>query len=430
MATEKILALADEQIAAAKAVDLQRYVGGELRKNAHHDWQRQCPKCNSEHFHIFQSGSDNLWRWRCYHCHNDIGDAIEYVMWADNASFVDAVKKLAGGDMPTVQRSTAKAQPVRRQQDGEWKERNEARVKEAQRRLWAPEGAPGREYLAGRGLEPLTWQVFGLGYSPYAYCADVDGGVPAIVMPWVSKQTGMFAVRFRYLQAQGEQRLISSKGSIFEGKLYGGHVLDGADAERAQRTLLVIEGELNAMSCWQVAQDAGLDVLSMGSHNTTITDNMVSVAGQYGRVLVWLDRADMAAQAAQRLPDAYAIRSPYRKDASGNTITRENKRGELEPVKMDANDMLQAGTLGLFLAAMRIGAARSNSELEQVLAHLLNAAATLHGVDDGTAKAINGLAAKLGHPDAVVEVEQGRWVAASKLRAWGWVEYQGAGVAI
>jgi len=243
------------------------------------------------------------------------------------------------------------------------------------------------------------------------------------VLPWRSATAGVYAIRYRFLEAQhytdleGSERaekLVAETGSQFAGKLFGGQALpqfgeplpEGHRPIERLRWLLVVEGEINAMSAWQVAHESDLDVLSLGSESAKLSPVAVAFAGRYGRVLVWADREAVAQQLMQALPGAYGVKSP-----SGQ----------------DANDLHRQGKLGGFLALARAVAAGSVGELERLLWALRDAADTLAGVDTGTATVIKGLAKRLGKHVELVEPEAGRWIVRERLERPEWGAAPAAG---
>jgi DNA primase len=99
----------------------------------------------------------------CFGC-GAHGDAIGFVMRADNLDFIAAVEKLAGEAGLTVPQATP--------QEREWAQRQktlfealEAAAAFYEARLWAPAGDQALDYLRGRGLDPETIRRFRLGWA-------------------------------------------------------------------------------------------------------------------------------------------------------------------------------------------------------------------------------------------------------------------------
>ena len=183
-------------------------------------------------------------------------------------------------------------------------------------------------------LDGGAWLAFGLGFRPDAPLPNTKGKqrAPAVVLPWVVAGGKLVAVRYRFLEPQtytddsgGErkgERLVAESGSQFAGRLFGGQHLpewlrlsDEPGAERL-RWLLLVEGEINGMSAWQVAAESNMDVLSLGSESAGLSPAAVTAAQRYGRVLCWADKAEVAQSLMAALPGAYGVRSPGGRDAN------------------------------------------------------------------------------------------------------------------
>src|SRR5271166_4245436 len=100
----------------------------------------------------------------CFGC-GAHGDAIGFVMRADNLDFIEAVEKLAGeAGLPVP-----KATPQERERAKRQKTLLEALAAGAaffEAQLWSPAGSRARAYLQERGLDPETIRRFRLGWAP------------------------------------------------------------------------------------------------------------------------------------------------------------------------------------------------------------------------------------------------------------------------
>ncbi len=383
-----------EQIEAAKRVDLltlaEQYTT--LQRKSSREYAGPCPKCGGDdRFHV---GSDWFF---CRQCHAKRGDSIEFLRWLrPDLSFSEAVAGLAAS--PSLLTAAAKrapylAPPLDPDATARWRAEAKALVEAAHARLWSEAGAPAQAYLLGRGLEPHTWLQYELGYTPAANVPGTGGRqqASAIVFPWYAGGK-LAAVRFRFLDPPGKHKITALPGSRFAGKLFGGQHLTSCALRH--RWLAICEGETNAMSCWQVANETALDVLSLGSESAKLSPKAIQVARQYRQVLLWVDRERVAQQLLSVLPGAVGIQSPGGKDA---------------------NDLLRAGLLGGFLATMRASHAKNPTELEALLWALYDAATPsghpLGGIDTSTAQVLRRLAGKLGKRAAIYEAEPNRWIA-------------------
>src|SRR6266702_3027860 len=99
----------------------------------------------------------------CFGC-GAHGDAIGFVMRADNLDFIEAVERLAGEAGIAVPQQT----PQDRERAQRQKTLLEALAAAAdfyEAQLWAPAGARAREYLTARGLDEGTLRRFRLGWA-------------------------------------------------------------------------------------------------------------------------------------------------------------------------------------------------------------------------------------------------------------------------
>jgi hypothetical protein len=307
------------------------------------------------------------------------------MQWMHHLSFQEACEQLRNG-VPLPAEALSRALPIPKSKQGKTEfdaRAYQKRVDAAQDALFkAPGATPGRDYLLQRGLEPHTWMAYTLGYAAAVSLPGTQGQqkAPAIVIPWYVAGK-LAAVRYRflkkhtYLDAAGREReakQTAAFGSRFSGKLFGGQqLLWGAEA---LRTLVICEGEINAMSIWQIAHHTQLDILSLGSESQRLTPAMVAYAQQYRTVILWLDQAKYVVDKMKLVDEALGYQTPT---------------GE------DANDVLQKGRLGSVLSGIRRAATRNPAELERLLWDLWDGANTLYGVDRGTRDVMQAIADEL-----------------------------------
>ena len=305
-----------------------------LRRESAIEMAGPCPKCGGDdRFHVRAD-----WFF-CRQCHEKHGDAIELVKFLGLAhSFPAACELLSGGALPASSGGPVTPKKGGRAGGAGLSPIDAQRIaKKAAAALASKEGGAGRYYLAGRGLWPETWEVFGLGYALASLPGTWDEEKrqrtapqqPAICIPWRLGNGQVTAIRYRFLTAHtytdtdGNERTEKQSaryGSNFGGRLFGGCALSGPGNVPA---LVVTEGEINAMSVWQSTAGA-VDVLSLGSEGAQLTPAAIRAILAYRRVIVWVDRAEVAQTCMRALPGAVGFRSPH---------------------GMDANDWLQAGHL-------------------------------------------------------------------------------------
>ena len=100
----------------------------------------------------------------CFGC-GAHGDAIGFVMRADNLDFLEAVEKLAGEAGLAVPQSTPEERE-KAQRQKTLLETLEAAAAFYEARLWSPAGSTARSYLGARGLDADTIRRFRLGWAP------------------------------------------------------------------------------------------------------------------------------------------------------------------------------------------------------------------------------------------------------------------------
>ena len=157
---------------------------------------------------------------------------------------------------------------------------------------------------------------------------------PAIVMPWLLAGS-VVGIRYRFLESVDGEKVRSAGGSSFSGKLFGGQALwvntETSDNVLQARRLILVEGEINAMSLGQVTRDLRCDILSIGSESQTLTQTQVDFARRYGARIVWVDKPSKRAELMSLIHAGTGIASQTTDDKGA--------------AKMDANDLLRDGTL-------------------------------------------------------------------------------------
>jgi hypothetical protein len=271
------------------------------------------------------------YRWYCRYCGGEkYRTTVDYIMWREHISFSGALHRLGGQIESIPAAPTEKAAPRETPElsDSDWQAASLREVLAASDRLLSDEGKAGRDYLVARGLHRGTWYAWHLGFADI-YDPSVKRRRPAIVLPWLdvdrTRET-ITAVKYRFIDPNPDGlRYSSRRGSV--------PILFGLwDALPRHDTLLLLEGEINALSAWQCLP-SGVSSLSFGSESGGRPEIMKAMARRYRRVFVWTDNPDKAAQIRTLLgADAGILRSPVYNN-----------------VQWDANKMLQEGMLMDFL---------------------------------------------------------------------------------
>jgi hypothetical protein len=327
--------IASTQITQARQVDLLRLVEPDttLIRMAHThggEYAGPCPFCGgTDRFHVVPATG----KWYCRQCTPRGGDAIDYVQRRDQVAFQAAVEFLVSNTAcipglhmrvrPSVRPVTAPhwTQPA-------WQQAAQALVQEAEICLADDiEGGAARAYLSDRGLWPETWQAWRLGYH-HAWHPSRREALPAITLPWFGADGMLQAVQYRFFGPG------IARHDRFGQRAGGQRSLLGLHRQSGRATLIITEGELNAISCWQVAS-TWADVLSIGSQENArqarVSEALQHEVLPYRRVIAWLDERELALTLVDRL-------APF----NGTAVWSENG--------LDANDLLQRGLLAARLA--------------------------------------------------------------------------------
>lgn len=332
--------------------------GYELAGRGEEKWLPQgCPFCGTKHpgqSDRFRVWPDGFW---CRQCGSK-GDIITLTEMLERTDFRGAIQMLGVAELPKVEVKTQECKP--------WDAKSAARMATHAQHLLFESGHIGQKYLLEkRRLYPHTWERFGFGFTWNRF------GKPAIVIPWYRKQQ-VVGIKYRYVPVSNKplsHKSDSEDGSMFIGNLYGGHA-QRLTSNVEHRRLLLIEGELNAASVWQVAGD-WIDIACIGSQGHKLTDEQAEFLSQYGTKLVWLDEASSPPEVP------FIIQKAEQIGASWVTSMKLGKG-----TKKDANDLLLDGTLGATLVKLFLKIA--DDEQRKQLVWDLSEATTRPNADPAT----------------------------------------------
>jgi hypothetical protein len=148
-------------------------------------------------------------------------------------------------------------------------------------------------------------------------------------IPWYyvdAQREVIAAIKYRFVDADPKGlRYTSAPGSM--PVLYGLW-----DAQPTDKVLLLVEGELNALSLWQ-QRPRDVTVLSIGSEGGGRPEVIAQIAQRYKRVFIWCD------DAARTVKYKAMIAQP----------TKGLQSPTIDGAKIDANKLLQAGKLAEFI---------------------------------------------------------------------------------
>lgn len=128
-------------------------------------WQACCP-FHEESTPSFKVDTERG-TWRCYGACGEGGDVISFLMQADSADFMEALKTAASfAGVPWPEGGFGRKQRGDADRFKPLYDIMERAEKLFRRHLRAPEGAGAREYLTERGFDAELCDVFGVGWAP------------------------------------------------------------------------------------------------------------------------------------------------------------------------------------------------------------------------------------------------------------------------
>lgn len=291
-----------------------------------------CPFCGgTDRFNLKQTAEG--WRWLCRNCTDArYKSPIDYVMHRESLDFKQALDSMGGkasAAAPRPRVEPAKPQPLEDVLPSPyWQAQRWPEITSAMNALKT--NKPARDYLQSRALDPSTWLVYRLGFA-IVYDPITENKRPAILIPWWDEVETITAIKYRFVDDVANQDKKKRFGMARGSK----PILFGLHAAASQVTLILCEGEFNAMSISQIAarEVLHLDAISFGSQNGGYAEILREVASDYQRVIVWADDPTKANDIRISLAcHAEALCSP-----------------EIDGMKYDANALLQKGYLAEFL---------------------------------------------------------------------------------
>jgi DNA primase len=311
-------------------------------------------------FHVFPDRQS----WRCFGACATGGDAITFVMRAENMEFGEAIRQLARQvGLPMPERQGARSDPAAYRI-------NEAACAYFQRTLASTQGAEARAYMERRGLDRASTETFQLGLAPLdgeSLRSHLmrEGFEPGqLVAAGVvresddGQQRDLFRGRLMIPIRDGDGRLAgfggralddsqpkylnSPQGEVFDKSriLYA---MDRARDDIRKNGAVIVEGYMDAIA----AHRAGFHnvVASMG---TALTEPQVNAIRRLtGRVTMALDQDAAGQQATLRsLESSWRIyHSQVARQSAGATMLQRPELPEIRiaalPTGQDPDDVIR-----------------------------------------------------------------------------------------
>lgn len=290
------------------------------------EWAGPCPFCGgTDRFRVWPTPIDGKPRYWCRQC-GQSGDAIEYVKQRDGVGFVEACGRLGlslpnnGG--PRRVQSPAPRRPAQRgtvSKENDWPALSDQGWQTAADnfclRAWEAlqDNRPARQYLHDRGLHDSTIAAFELGYNPQieqSKWGSVRVYLPSgIVLPWLVERR-YWAINVRRLTSE-EPKYIKAKGSA-NGLFLCQLIPTG-------NTVVMVEGEFDAMAVWQETRGLKVTPVATGSVSGSRLHRWIARLSVARLVVLAFDADEAGDKAAAYwktiFPDAVRLR-PLRHDAA------------------------------------------------------------------------------------------------------------------
>jgi len=333
-----------------QTIEIASLLGYELKKVGAVYRVGPCPWCGGHDRFVVKRTSRGD-RWLCRGCGDGkYHDAIAFVMRQNDCDFKNALQIL-GADTPMKKLprlNPPEAQPTK-SPSLDWQASAWRVVGCASDRLFSDDGQVARDYLSSRGLHRGTWYAWHLGLAN-VFDVIAQQSRPAIVIPWVTKaDEEITAVKYRFFIDDHLEglRYTSLTGSV--PFIFGESSILSND-----QTVLLVEGEINALSLWQ-CHPRGVSVVSFGAEQEGEIPQARAVilrnlARNYKHVIIWCDEAERSKQYQNTLSRiCHKLHSP-------------KQAGE----KLDANKLLQMGELFVFIREVMKTVTLNPQDKEQV----------------------------------------------------------------
>ena len=320
--------------------DLMAYITTDMQLCSHRnggEYQGPCPFCGGEdRFHV-QPYHPSHGRWFCRQCTGDIGDGgkwqdiFDFIQHRDNTDFNNAFVFLSNQITTTSEDATERRQSTKKPDKPrydfttpDWQHNQTKLASNAHLDLIyhsTPQAHEVALYLDNRNINETMRSKYNLGAGRFQMIRSRDKqNQPvyqnALVIPWLMPRqhstTNLTALQYRFigpkLDPHDRETIIDQRyGSIAGSKrILFGTQFCSPDAH----TLIMTEGELNAISIDQVLTNAGsdlaqYDVISWGSQanikNRLVQQHLVDLIerNKYKRILCFADKLKYAAAVLQ-----------------------------------------------------------------------------------------------------------------------------------
>ena len=304
-------------------MDIMALIGGDtpLRKTASThggEWCGPCPFCGGRDRFRVQPVRG---RWWCRRCSPDDRweDAIAYLQRRDGVTFPQAREALGCLDAHLPQQKAfQRPLPPCARPSPAWQSSASRVAMLCEQQLWTSRGERARAWLRARGLTDETLRRWAIGYTWGQSIEDL--WVPrGIVLPWWVEDR-LWHLKVRRPVKEGEHpKYVAVKG----GRPY----LFGRDHLIGHETLVLTEGEFDAMLLWQEGRHL-VDVATLGSCSSVPSEPVLWDLIPYRRIMVAYDMDRSGEEGALKLR-ALSARMKRIRVPSGDLTDFHRAKGSL-----------------------------------------------------------------------------------------------------
>lgn len=332
-----------------------------------------CPKCGGkDRFHVRSFGGRNYFF--CRQCHEQRGDAIEYMRWLHGMSFkqaLDALGAKAAAHKP-VERPIA--EPVELAPARAWQAEITKRVDECAAYLHSDnkKAVAALNYLhRERGLQAATIKAQRIGYNPTARTVGEGWIAEGFTLPTVIFGD-VWQVRIRRPPKQVTESV--SKYTGIKGNRAG---LLGADELTCEtKAVVIVGGEFDKWLLQQFAPH-GVTVATFGSESKRPHPRWLNMLRGAASVYIAFDNdhaGDLGAVLWAQLPQARRARVPAGKDVTDFYKSGGDVAAWLEAITGISSTEYLMREEGLILAFLeRVGYQATYSEAGHIVANRVTA---------------------------------------------------------
>lgn len=252
------------------------------------EWYGPCPVCRAGRDRFYVIEKKNVCG--CRRCEKRWDSSGLYAAVYGLKNY-DAALEMLGETKPQSPRR-AEVQKVQKLEvsNDNWKTKEwQSKASDVVQACSSTSGEVFDDYVKARALSERTIDAFCIGFQPHKFDPAYGKTRPAMVIPWMG-DSEFYSVKYRFINERPGLRYIS----LADGNplVFGEHLLS------RHNVLIVVEGEINAMSIWQVFRGRA-DVLSVGGDSNDPSKEYVRQLAEnrgYDLVIAWFDDIEKAAR--------------------------------------------------------------------------------------------------------------------------------------